>query len=80
VPFTFKLCHYGSKDHEYLVYFTPHPNFSDIQSDAVEYCQSWGMYSHDTLFDSLDDNDDECYVCIHRPSVHEQIVTIFYSL
>jgi hypothetical protein len=63
VPFTLKLCHYDSKDHEYLVYFAPRPNFSDIQSDALEYCQYWGMYGHDTLFNSLDDNDDECYVC-----------------
>ena len=63
MPFTFKLCHYGSKGLEYLVYFTPQPNFSDIQSDAAERCQSWGMYSHDTLFNSLDNYDNECYVC-----------------
>jgi hypothetical protein len=63
VPFTLKLYHYDSKGLEYIVYFARRPNFSDIQSDAQEDCQYWGMYGRDTLFNSLDDNDDVCYLC-----------------
>jgi hypothetical protein len=63
VPFKFNLCHYGSKGQEYLVYFTPHPNFRDGQSDTWERCESWGRYSRNKIINSLDKYADECYVC-----------------
>jgi hypothetical protein len=46
-----------------LVDFYSNDLISDIQSDTQEDCQYWGMYGHDTLYDSLDNNDDVCYLC-----------------